>query len=60
MTQNRLFLTEDCETLAKAFTTAVWTEKKTADSRSDTSDVGTLNAFEYTIEREGTRFIQNG
>lgn len=60
LTQNRLFLTEDCETLAKAFTTAVWTEKKTADSRSDTSDVGTLNAFEYTIEREGTRFIQNG
>lgn len=60
MSQNRLFLTEDCETLAKAFTTAVWTEKKTADTRSDTSDVGTLNAFEYTIEREGTRFIQNG
>lgn len=60
MSQNRLFLTEDCETLAKAFTTAVWTEKKTADTRSDTSDVGTLNAFEYTIEREGARFIQNG
>lgn len=57
LTQNRLFLTEDCETLARAFTTAVWTEKKTADSRSDVSDVGTLNAFEYTIEREGARFI---
>ena len=60
LTQNRLFLTEDCETLARAFATAVWTEKKTADSRSDTSDVGTLNAFEYTVEREATRFIQNG
>lgn len=57
LTQNRLFLTEDCETLSRAFTTAVWTEKKTADSRSDSSDVGTLNAFEYTIEREGARFI---
>lgn len=57
LTQNRLFLTEDCETLARAFTTAVWTEKKNADSRSDVSDVGTLNAFEYTIEREGARFI---
>lgn len=57
LTQNRLFLTEDCETLSRAFTTAQWTEKKTADSRSDSSDVGTLNAFEYTIEREGARFI---
>lgn len=57
LTQNRLFLTEDCETLSRAFTTAVWTEKKTADSRSDSSDVGTLNAFEYTIERESARFI---
>jgi len=58
LTQNRLMLTEDCETLARAFTTAVWTEKKVADSRSDSSDVGTLNAFEYTIEREAARFIQ--
>ncbi len=57
LTQGRLFLTEDCETLSRAFTTAVWTEKKAADSRSDSSDVGTLNAFEYTIEREGARFI---
>lgn len=57
LTQGRLFLTEDCETLSRAFTTAVWTEKKTADSRSDSSDVGTLNAFEYTIEREGARFL---
>ena len=57
MAQGKLFLTEDCETLERAFTTAVWTDKKTADSRSDSSDVGTLNAFEYTIEREGARFL---
>ena len=55
--QNRLFLTEDCETLARAFTTALWSEKKTSDSRSGSSDTGTLNAFEYTIEREAARFI---
>lgn len=59
LSQNRLFLTEDCETLARAFTSATWTEKKTADSRSDSGDIGTLNAFEYTIEREQARFIAN-
>lgn len=55
--QNRLFLTEDCETLARAFTTAIWSEKQTDDSRSASSETGTLNAFEYTIEREAARFI---
>ena len=57
LTQGRLFLTQDCETLAKAFTSSVWSEKKSSDSRSDSSDVGTLNAFEYTIERESARFL---
>ena len=55
--QNRLFLTEDCETLARAFSTATWSEKRAEDSRNDSSDTGTLNAFEYTIEREAARFI---
>lgn len=57
--QNKLFLTEDCETLSKAFMNALWAEKSTDDSRSDSSDIGTLNAFEYTIEREAVRFISN-
>jgi len=57
LTQNRLFLSEDCEDLTRAFATATWTDKRTKDARSDASDIGTLNAFEYTIEREASRFI---
>lgn len=59
LSQDRLFLTEDCETLSRAFSTAVWSEKRSEDSRSTATDVGTLNAFEYTIEREGARFLAN-
>lgn len=59
LAQGRLFLTEDCETLSRALGSATWTERKTADTRSDSADVGTLNAFEYTIEREGTRFLSD-
>ena len=52
--QKRLFLTEDCETLETAFCTAVWNPKiLTTDERLDdgTSDIDSLDAFEYTIER---------
>ena len=59
LTQGRLLLTEDSESLARAFAGAAWTENKTHDTRSDSSDVATLNAFEYTIEREAVRFISN-
>lgn len=59
LAQDRLFLTEDCETLSRAFSTAVWSEKRSEDSRSTATDIGTLNAFEYTIEREGARFLAN-
>lgn len=57
--QNRLFMTEDCDILSRAFTTAVWSENLTEDSRGKSSDTGTLNAFEYTIERESARFINS-
>lgn len=59
LAQDRLFLTEDCEVLSRAFSTAVWSEKRSEDSRSTATDIGTLNAFEYTIEREGARFLAN-
>lgn len=59
LAQDRLFLTEDCDALSRAFSTAVWSEKRSEDSRSTTTDIGTLNAFEYTIEREGARFLAN-
>lgn len=53
--QKRLYLTEDCETLETAFCTAVWNPKElTVDERLDdgTSDIDSLDGFEYTIERE--------
>lgn len=52
--QKRLFLTEDCESLETAFCTAVWNPKElTKDERLDdgSSDIDSLDAFEYTIER---------
>lgn len=50
----RLFLTEDCETLENAFCTAVWNKKVLNLERLDdgTSDIDTLDAFEYTIEKD--------
>jgi len=54
MGQMRLYLTEDCETLETAFCSAVWNPKVlTTDERLDdgTSDIDSLDAFEYTIER---------
>ncbi len=57
LTQNKLFLVEGCDTLAEAFSNAVWVGRNSNDARSDSSDIGTLNAFEYTIERESARFI---
>lgn len=55
MGQKRLYLIEnECETLETAFCTAVWNPKiLTADERLDdgSSDIDSLDAFEYTIER---------
>lgn len=53
--QKRYYYTEDCETLENALCTAVWNPKeKTKDERLDdgTSDIDSLDAFEYTIEQE--------
>ncbi len=62
MAQRRFYYMEyGCESLVKALTTAVWDPKTlTEDVRLDdgTSDIDTLDAFEYTFEREITRFIK--
>ena len=53
--QRRLYLTEDCESLETAFCTAIWDPKiLTEDIRLDdgTSDIDSLDAFEYTFERD--------
>lgn len=50
--QGRIFYTEDCETFRQAVSMAVWNPKKTELERLDdgTSDIDTLDAFEYTFE----------
>ena len=58
----RFFLTNDCEeSLEIAFSEAVWdTEVKDKDERLDdgSTDIDSLDAFEYTIERDMKYLIQ--
>lgn len=52
MAQGRLFVCRRCQHLVDAFQTAVYNPKKTDDERLDdgTSDIDSLDAFEYSIE----------
>lgn len=56
------YMAGQCQTLEDAMTTALWDEKKNLveDVRLDdgTSDIDTLDAFEYTVERDISRFIR--
>lgn len=59
MSQGRFFITEDCESLKDAFMGAVYNSKVlTKDERLDdgTSDIDTLDAFEYSWEKYLTRY----
>ncbi len=60
MNQGRLRLSPDARSLADAFCTAVWDPDVPGDVRLDngTSDIDSLDAFEYTIEREVNRLIR--
>lgn len=62
MAQGRFFMLDTgCESLKDALCTAVWNPKETtSDVRLDdgTSDIDTLDAFEYTFERDITKFIK--
>ncbi len=62
MAQQRFYYMEHgCESLIKALTTAVWNPKElTKDVRLDdgTSDIDTLDAFEYTFERDIVQLIK--
>lgn len=58
--QGRLFHTKNAETFRTAMSTAVWDPSKpTKNERLDdgSSDIDTLDAFEYTIERDAKRYI---
>ena len=64
MAQGRLKLVKgECESLKKALCTAVWDPKElTKNVRLDdgTSDIDSLDSFEYTIERQIGRLIKYG
>lgn len=55
MGAGRFYITEDCESLSKALQDAVWNQKVISkDERLDdgSTDIDSLDAFEYTIERD--------
>lgn len=55
MGAGRFFITKDCESLETAFSDAVWDKEiKDRDERLDdgSTDIDSLDAFEYTIERD--------
>lgn len=61
MGAGRFFLTDDCKSLQDALTDAVWDQKvKDKDERLDdgSTDIDSLDAFEYTIERDMKYLIQ--
>ncbi len=55
----RFYYTEDCITLKKALSEAVWNDKKDCDERLDdgSTDIDSLDSFEYTFERDIKRYI---
>lgn len=54
MGSGRFFITPDCQTLKKALQDAVYNSKALQEERLDdgSTDIDTLDAFEYTIERD--------
>jgi PBSX family phage terminase large subunit len=61
MGAGRFFITDDCESLQTAFCEAVWNKEiKEKDERLDdgSTDIDSLDAFEYTIERDIKYLIQ--
>ena len=61
MGAGRFFITDDCESLETALSAAVWNKDvKDKDERLDdgSTDIDSLDAFEYTIERDMKYLIQ--
>lgn len=58
--RDRFFYTEDCETLLEAISMAVWNPKNMELERLDdgTSDIDTMDAFEYSYERDINHYIK--
>lgn len=61
MGAGRFFITKDCESLQTAFSDAVWNKEVIEkDERLDdgSTDIDSLDAFEYTIERDMKYLIE--
>ena len=60
--RDRFFYTEECDTLTEAISMAVWNPKNTELERLDdgTSDIDSLDAFEYSFERDYKKYIKAG
>jgi PBSX family phage terminase large subunit len=61
MGARRFFITKDCESLQTAFSDAVWNKEVVGkDERLDdgSTDIDSLDAFEYTIERDMKYLIE--
>lgn len=61
MGAGRFFITKDCESLQSAFSDAVWNKEVIGkDERLDdgSTDIDSLDAFEYTIERDMKYLIE--
>ncbi len=61
MGAKRFFITKDCESLKTAFSDAVWNKEVVGkDERLDdgSTDIDSLDAFEYTIERDMKYLIE--
>ena len=55
----KLLYTDNCKTVTDALSDAVWNEKKQEDERLDdgSTDIDSLDGFEYTFERDMKRYI---
>lgn len=60
MGAGRFFYTDGCDSLKTALSEAVWNDKKFDDERLDngSTDIDSLDGFEYTFERDMKRFIR--
>lgn len=56
--QNRLFLTTDSQSLEQALSSATWEDSRSS-TRNENIDASVLAAFEYTIERRISRFLNS-
>ena len=59
MGSGRFYITDDCQTLKRALSEAVWNDKTDSDERLDdgSTDIDSLDCFEYTFERDIKRYI---